>query len=940
MKTQLKVRTEYSFRYAYGPIELVVDRLQQMGCKTAAITDRNSTFGHIQWARHCKVKGIKPIFGVELAFTDDITSTAKRQNLYYMSLLAKNNAGLKEIYACVEEATINFHRVPRLSFGKLEDLSANVLILSGNAGLGKYNEYLPKSVLIELHPATNRLLLGTPGVPQIGNYAVPVSDNYMITPENRDVYEILMGRNAFNRPSPMHILTQEELLIHFPTADCFTFADAIGQECDATIENATNIKTFHEYTLLQLCVMGATKRGLTINDLYLSRLQHELSLIESKGYTDYFIVIADMVRYAKEHMVVGPARGSSCGSLVCYLLGITDIDPLPHRLIFERFIDVTRYDLPDIDIDFQDDKREMVFAYLEQKYGADKVARLGTITRHKAKSAIGITAKALMIPQYESDQIADMVMKRNDGDERADFCVYDTFMETDVGKAFLHKYPNMILAAKVEAHANHSSRHAAGVIITNDPINNYVSQDAHSNAAQIDKYDAEKINLMKVDLLGLRTLTIIADCLDRIGWTYADLLAYPLDDDAAFDVLRKRFFSGIFQFEGQALQNLTRNVKVNQFTDLVTLTALARPGALISGAAYEWCARRTGHNSVALLHPMMEDITSETYGLIVFQEQMMRIVREIGELSWEDVTLFRRGINKKLGLEYFDSQFWDKFKTGARNHNIDDTVARSIWETVSGAGDYVFNKSHSVAYGMLSYWTCVLKSQFPLDFAVATLKNIDDPLHIKQYLRELDRMGYKFKTYDAIDSEYNWTVKNEVLIGGLTNVVGIGPKMATTILTKRSENQPLTAAQNKRLEDGKTPYDDTFIFRHKYKDLIENPSKYGIVSKLWSIRDLPNIEGNYVFLGRIIDWKIRSLNELRFLIQRNNVRVTNDRWLTLQIEDDSDIIQATVPRSLFNRFGLPLTKRNINDCYLFRGSIKEGNRRVYLEKYKVLGETK
>ena len=301
MRTQLKVRTEYSFKFAYGPIELVCDRLQQTGCKTAAITDRNSTFGHISWAKHCKAKGIKPIFGVELGFTDDITSWERRQNLYYMTLLARNNAGLKEIYACVEEATINFHRVPRLSMGKLEDISTNVIILSGNAGLGKYNEYLPDRVLVELHPATNNILM------QQQTDCVPVSDNFMITPDNRDVYEILIGRNSFNRPSPMHILTEEEVNIHFPNAD-FMFADRVGQECNATIEMATNIKTFHQQSLLEQCVEGSKRRKLPLLGDYLSRLHHELALIESKGYTDYFIVISDMVRYAKENMLVGPAQ--------------------------------------------------------------------------------------------------------------------------------------------------------------------------------------------------------------------------------------------------------------------------------------------------------------------------------------------------------------------------------------------------------------------------------------------------------------------------------------------------------------------------------------------------------------------------------------------------------------------------------------------------------
>ena len=578
----------------------------------------------------------------------------------------------------------------------------------------------------------------------------------------------------------------------------------------------------------------------------------------------------------------------------------------------------------------------MVFAYLEQKYGADKVARLGTITRHKARSAIGITAKALRIPDYEANQLADLVMKRNDGDERSDLCVYDTLTDTEAGKIFLQKYPNMMVAAKVEAHANHSSRHAAGVIITNDPINNYVAHDAKTNAAQIDKYDAEKINLMKVDLLGLKTLTIIADCLDRIGWDYARLLAHPLDDDEAFKLLRNRMFCGIFQFEGQALQNLTRTVKVDRFTDLVTLTALARPGALISGAAFEWCARRTGKNQVELLHVAMSDITSETNGLIVFQEQMLRIVREIGGLSWEDATLFRRGINKKLGMEYFDSQFWEKFKSGAVTRGIDEIVARQIWETVSGAGDYVFNKSHSVAYGMLSYFCCVLKARFPLDFAVSTLKSASDPLHVKQYLRELDRMGYQFKLYDAKESEYSWEVKNDVLIGGLTNVVGIGPKMAETILAKREQGKPITEAQAKRLEAGKTPFDDVFESRTRFADLLANPAKFGIVSKIWNICDLPDIEGNYVFIAKVNTWKIRSLNELQFLIKRDNMRVPNDKWLTMQLEDDSDIIAATIPRGSFTRFGLPLTKQKAEEWYLFRGFIKEGNRRVYVEKWRKL----
>jgi len=928
---QLKLRTEYSFRSAYGPIEHVCNKLKQTGCTHAAITDRNSTYGHIQWSRVCKSNGIKPIFGVELGFTDDVTSKERKQNHFYLSLLARSNAGLREIYAAVEEATTNFYRVPRLPIAKLQDFSQDVIILSGNAGIGQFNHLLPTHVFIESHPATNSLM--RKGFNGIG-LNVAVSDNFMISPDNRDVYEIMMGRNAFNRPSPMHILSLEEMKYHCNQND-FDMAETLAWECDAAIEPATNIKAVGNDSLLDFCIEGAKQRGVLLAGEYETRLRHELSLIESKGFVDYFLVIADMVKYAKSEMLVGPARGSSCGSLVCYLLGITDIDPLPHGLIFERFIDVTRNDLPDIDIDFQDDKREMVFQYLADKYGNEKVARLGTVSQYKARSAINTTAKALQIPNAEAEEIANLIIVRNDGDNRSDHCILDTFTDTDVGKAFIARYPAMMVAAKMEAHANYSGKHAAGVIVTNEPINHYVARDAKNGTVQVDKYDAEKINLMKIDLLGLRTLTIISDCLDRIGWDYARLLAHPLDDDGAFEVLRKRLFCGIFQFEGGALQNLTRNVKVDRFTDLVALTALARPGALISGAAYEWCARRNG-KPVELLHPIMESITRETYGLIVFQEQMMRIVREVGGLSWEDVTLFRRGINKKLGLEYFDATFWGKFKDGALAQGIEENVARKIWETVSGAGDYVFNKSHSVAYAMVSYFTCILKHHFPLEFAVATLKNIADPQHIKQYLRELDRAGYAFKTYDKELSEHNWEVKGNVIVGGLTNVIGIGDKMANLIISRREQGIPLTEAQSKKLEDGKTPYDDVFESRSKYKDFLTNPAKYGVISRLYNIVDLPDEEDNYVFIAKIVKWKIRSLNELKFLMERNGQKVTNDKWLTMQLEDDSDMIPATVSRMNFNRFGLPLTKRSDSDWYLFRGSIQKGNRRVYIEKWKAL----
>src|SRR4029078_8162596 len=324
--------------------------------------------------------------------------------------------------------------VPRLPIKMLDSFTQDVLVLSGNAGVGPHK--LPGTVIVEAHPATNPALI------RRGNY-VPVSDNYMITPDDRDAYEICIGRGAFNRPSPMHILTASELKNECSFLTNFSYANRLANECNAELLPATNIKSDEIRSLLELCMIGAGNRKIELNDVYVTRLHHELDLIEQKGFVDYFKVVADMVQYAKQHMMVGPARGSSCGSLVCYLLGITDIDPIPHGLIFERFIDITRSDLPDVDMDFDPDHRELVFNYLTTKYGNERVARLGTVSRYKAKSAIGDTALALRIPKWEAEQISDSMMKRGDGDDRANYCITDTFNDTDVGKDMLTRYPKL-----------------------------------------------------------------------------------------------------------------------------------------------------------------------------------------------------------------------------------------------------------------------------------------------------------------------------------------------------------------------------------------------------------------------------------------------------------------------------------------------------------------
>ena len=451
----LRVRTEYSFRRAYGPLEKVI---ATCGTEKVAITD-DGTWGHVPLSKLCK----NPIYGVEIAFVEDSKERSK-QPINYITFLAKNNKGLKEIYNLTSMATAkeNFYYVPRLDYPCLFDVSDDVYILSGsnpNWGLLPKN----KQVFAEINPMSTRKVL------DLKFPLVATSDNFYPTLSDKAVYQVLVGMNRQDRTKPMHLLNEWEYKSAIPWSpqEAIDNTHIIANDCNAFLTEAKLVEFKKTKTLLQLCEEGSIKLKVDLSKTnYRERLMYELGLIDKKKYEDYFFVIADMVNYAKQHMLVGPARGSSAGSLVCYLLGITDVDPLVHNLLFERFIDLNREDLPDIDIDFQDDRRDMVFKYLKDKYGADKVARLGTISRYKAKSTITEVAKALKIPQWEVNDLKGAIIERSGGDARAEFCILDTFNDLDIGKKILKKYPQIKIASEMEFHARHHGVHAAAIVVT------------------------------------------------------------------------------------------------------------------------------------------------------------------------------------------------------------------------------------------------------------------------------------------------------------------------------------------------------------------------------------------------------------------------------------------------------------------------------------------
>jgi DNA polymerase III alpha subunit len=937
MMINLKCRTEFTFREVYGPIEKVLDATQG----PIGICDRNGTWGHVQFEAACKKAGRKALLGVELAVVED-AKLKEKQGVNWMSMIATNDLGLRELYELVSISTEpeNYYYVPRIDYTMLREVSSNILLLSGSHPVWSR---LPKrkNLFVELSPASH--LQALEQATRLRLPIVATSDNFYPRIEDREAYEVSSGRERQNRTTPMHLLREEEWRLMYPevSQEAISNQQAIALMCTVQLPRATMVHFDNPKPLRKMCEQAAKSRGINLKDKqYADRLTRELKLIEEKKFEDYFYLVADIIQWAKKRMLVGPARGSSCGSLVCYLLSITEIDPLPYALLFERFIDVNRKDLPDIDIDFPDDRRDLVFAYIHEKYGDDCVARLGTVLRYKAKSTISDVAKSLGIPAWEVSNLKNAIIERSTGDSRAAFCILDTFNDLEVGRQTLEKYPQLKIAAAIENHAKAKGQHAAGIVVTADSISRYCSIDRKTGAAQVDKHDAETLNLLKIDALGLRTLSVIQDCLDQVGWEREKLIRYRTDDEEAFAILNEGKFSGIFQFEGYALQSLCKQLTVENFEDIAALTALARPGPLNSGGATEYLRRRVGEHEVSHLHPLIAHTTQVTYGVVIYQEQVMQIAREMGQLSWEDVSSLRKAMSKSMGKEFFDG-FWERFRVGAAKQGVAEPDAKLVWDNINTMGSWSFNRSHAVAYGMVSYWTMLLKAKFPLQFATACLRNARDEDQCIQLLRELTKEGFQYRAFDMELSEKTWAVKEGVLIGGLVNVRGIGEKTAEDIIDRRKRGEPLTLGQRTKLANAVTPFDTVFECEERWGHIKRNPEQFNIRTPITDIAAITQEdEGDFLVIGQIKEKDLRDLNELSALQKRGGKRVHGQcLYLNITVEDDTGSIIVSIDRHHYLTWGLPIVeKAKIGDWFLWKGNMRKGFRRLYSQRWRRLGE--
>ena len=542
-------------------------------------------------------------------------------------------------------------------------------------------------------------------------------------------------------------------------------------------------KTDADEKLRELAYQGLERLQKASDDIYVARVEEELSVIASKNFASYFLVIADMINWAKENNIkVGPGRGSAAGSLVCYSLGITDVDPIKYDLLFFRFINPERNDFPDIDTDFEDRRRKEVKEYLKKKF--KHVASISTYTYFKDKGVVRDAARVFMVPLQEVNR----ALKTVD--------TFEDFMDSPNTKDFRARYPEVVwLAERLRGRIRSVGVHAAGVVVAKDDLRNYApvesredSQDKVSGRIPVVAYDMDTvadIGLIKLDALGLKTLSVISDTLQSIkerSGKDINLSELTMDDPKVYKMLSEGYTKGVFQAEATPYTNLLMKMGVDKFEDLVASNALVRPGAMNTvGAAY--INRKHGKEAVDYSHVIMKEFTENTYGVIIYQEQVMQACVYLGGMSWSEADKVRKIIGKKKDAKEFD-QFKDQFVAGA-SKQITQKKAEQLWHDFEAHAGYSFNRSHAVAYSMLSYYTAWLKSYYPLEFMFSILKNENDKDARTEYLIEAKRLGLKIKLPHVNESEIYFSLKDNSIIFGLAEIKFISDSIANKILDKR-----------------------------------------------------------------------------------------------------------------------------------------------------------
>jgi len=828
--------SEYSLLDGACRIKDLVARASQMGMKAIAITDHGVLYGIIDFYREAIKQGVKPIIGCEVYVAPRSRFEKENRtddNYFHLTLLCKNQTGYQNLIEMVSRAYLEgFYYKPRVDRQLLEQFSEGLIALSGCVAgeiprllldnnkataielareyekiFGPGNFYLEiqdhgleieKQVLPKMYQLSD-----TTGIP-----LVATNDAHYIKREDASVHDVLLciqtGKTVKDQDrmrftgNEFYLKTETEMRELFQARpESIANSVKIAEACNLSF-------TFGDFHLPFFDIPGdhspesylAELTRRKFNHKYpkadsstRERLEYELQTINSMGFAEYFLIVQDLVNWSKEHGVpVGPGRGSAAGSLVSYVLGITTIDPLRYDLLFERFLNPERVRMPDIDIDFCFEKREQVINYIVERYGSDRVAQIITFGTMAARAAIRDVGRALDIPYGNVDRIAKLIPA-----ELGVTIERSLEISPDLALAYQNDYDTrriIDVARAIEGMPRHASVHAAGVVIGRENLSTLLPLQRTSDGhviTQFTKETVEDIGLLKMDILGLRTLTVLDRTLDILARTRGikiDLDQLPLDDPAVFELLQTGQTIGVFQLESDGLRRILTEMKPNRFEDIIAVIALYRPGPLGSGMIEDFINRKQGRQELEYAHPALENILEDTYGVILYQEQVMRVASELANFTMGEADVLRRAMGKKKPEELMKMR--NQFVTGAALNNISQDIAGHLFDLMESFAGYGFNKSHSAAYALISYQTAYLKAHYPVEFMCAFLTSvIDHQDRVVFYIKECRKMGIDILPPDINESYENFTVSGSSIRFGMGAIKNVGINAVGSIVKVR-----------------------------------------------------------------------------------------------------------------------------------------------------------
>ena len=852
--THLHVHTEYSLLDGFSRVKTLVKRAKEKGMTAVAITDHGCMFGAIDFYKAAKAEGIKPIIGCEVytaprKLTDKDPNYDKHQG--HLVLLAKDMTGYKNLIKIVSKSYVDgFYYKPRTDMDELKKHSQGLIALSACLAGD-----VPRAIMNGNYDKARKLAMEYRDIFGNGNYYLEIQDHGL--PEQKQVNtEVVRLSRELNIPlvatNDVHYVDKDDAKIQdilmclqmqktiddenrmkFPSDEFYLKSreemEQLFPELEEALDNTNEIAErcnvefeFHKYHLprydvpegyttngyfRELCQKGLVERyGEDCPEEYKERLEYELNTIENMGYVEYFLIVWDFINFAKQNnIMVGPGRGSAAGSIVAYTLKITDIDPMKYSLLFERFLNPERVSMPDIDIDFCYERREEVIDYVKRKYGEDHVAQIITFGTMGAKIAIRDVARVLNVSYNKADQIAKEIPFELG-------MTIDKAMDSnptlvDLYESDAEAREVIDISKRLEGTLRHASTHAAGVVIARNPVDEYVPLYKHQDSitTQFTMTTLEELGLLKMDFLGLRTLTVIRDALDLIelnrdikGYTeHIDFSKMEYDDDEVFETLSQGNTLGVFQLESSGMRNFMKQLKPNSFEDIVAGISLFRPGPMDSIPTY--IENKNNPENVTYINDKLRPILEVTYGCLVYQEQVMQVVRDLAGYSYGRSDLVRRAMSKKKmdvmeeERQYFiHGKFDDEGNIeipGCIRNGISEEDANKIFDDMIDFARYAFNKSHAAAYGVLAYETAYLKVHYPVEFMAALMTSImGNSDKVVEYIRECNVIGIPVNPPDINKSFSKFSVEGDSIRFGLAAVKNVGVNIIENIVKEREEN--------------------------------------------------------------------------------------------------------------------------------------------------------